>query len=316
MNDYAVAVSGYEDNKTIKFVPAADQRKKYDFKIPQSCKPTSEEMFAAIKKCEETSRGIGMDEFPEHIYNKFIEYLLSSGKYRDACMEILHANFGMRYSDVCRIKLQDLMYFNPDSGDWEFKDYFTLVEKKTSKTRNKVKDKKTGEEKCRPVPRYFYLNDAVKAILSIYLQHCDVKWYEYLFVSQSNNKTYETDDEGRTIQSPLTWGAERDIIKDNLPKIGVFLKNDSRYSGGELRICTHSLRKMYGGIYLRTGEMLKSKGIISTDLGVLKLLQNNFMHSSMTTTQRYCGEMEKVNSIIINEMNIGWSALEQYLENN
>ena len=52
---------------------------------------------------------------------------------------------------------------------------------------------------------------------------------------------------------------------------------------------------------------------IDVDLFAIQLLQLDFSHTSMSTTQRYCGEMERAKAIVVNNMNIGLDILRKYL---
>ncbi len=142
----------------------------------------------------------------------------------------------------------------------------------------------------------------------IIFRHRKKKYNDYLFTSESNHRTHKDG----TIK-PITHSAAESIIKNTLHSMGVSLKNDPRCSSGEIKLNTHSLRKMYGGVFCRTGHRLKEEGRLNVDLEVIQLLQNDYMHTSMATTQRYCGEMERAKQIIVNNMNIGLPILRVYL---
>ena len=74
----------------------------------------------------------GMNCFPADVYNKMIEYSLSNGKIRNAMLMICMANWGMRFSDVVRVRFGYLFDRNG-----QFKENFSLMngEKKTKKTK-------------------------------------------------------------------------------------------------------------------------------------------------------------------------------------
>lgn len=114
----------------------------------------------------------GMDNFPIDVYNQMIEYSLNHGKIRNAMLMICMANWGMRYSDVVRVRFGHII----DRNGY-IKESFSLPngEKKTKKT------------------VLYYNNKATEAIISLYLQTPEGQKksrLDYLFVSESqgNNK--------------------------------------------------------------------------------------------------------------------------------
>src|SRR5574344_2111981 len=114
----------------------------------------------------------GMDNFPIETYNAMIEYSLNQGKIRNAMLMICMANWGMRYSDVVRVRFGYLF-----DREGRFKDNFSLP---------------NGEQKTKKTVLY-YNNEATEAIISLYLQTPEGKKksrLDFLFVSESqgNNK--------------------------------------------------------------------------------------------------------------------------------
>lgn len=108
----------------------------------------------------------GMDNFPIDVYNQMIEYSLNNGKFRNAMLMICMANWGMRYSDVVRVRFGHLF-----DSNGQFKESFSLPngEKKTKKT------------------VIYYNNRATESIISLYLnQHRDKTRLDFLFVSESS----------------------------------------------------------------------------------------------------------------------------------
>ena len=108
----------------------------------------------------------GMNNIPADIYDRMIEYSLNNGKFRNAMFVICMANWGMRYSDVVRVRFGYLFDRNG-----QFKESFSLPngEKKTSKQ------------------VVYYNNEATKAIISLYLnQHINrhKSRLDFLFVSE------------------------------------------------------------------------------------------------------------------------------------
>ena len=91
----------------------------------------------------------GMNYFPADVYNKMIEYSLSNGKIRNAMLMICMANWGMRFSDVVRVRFGYLFDRNG-----QFKENFSLM---------------NGEQKTKKTVVY-YNNDATKAIIGLFLK--------------------------------------------------------------------------------------------------------------------------------------------------
>ena len=116
----------------------------------------------------------GMNYFPADVYNKMIEYSLSNGKIRNAMLMICMANWGMRFSDVVRVRFGYLFDRNG-----QFKENFSLLngEKKTSKQ------------------VVYYNNEATKAIIGLFLNTPEGRKksrLDYLFTSESNHATKAT----------------------------------------------------------------------------------------------------------------------------
>ena len=110
----------------------------------------------------------GMDNFPIEVYNQMIEYSLNNGKFRNAMLMICMANWGMRYSDVVRVRFGHLF-----DNNGQFKESFSLPngEKKTKKT------------------VVYYNNKATESIISLYLNQSENKdktRLDFLFVSESS----------------------------------------------------------------------------------------------------------------------------------
>ena len=113
----------------------------------------------------------GMDNFPIDVYNQMIEYSLNNGKIRNAMLMICMANWGMRYSDVVRVRFGYLF-----DGNGQFKESFSLP---------------NGEQKTKRTVIY-YNNDATKSIISLYLnqpKNANKSRLDFLFTSESGNKT-------------------------------------------------------------------------------------------------------------------------------
>lgn len=120
------------------------------------------------ERMDDAQQRQGMDSFPMDIYNRVIEYTLVNGKYRDAMLFICMANWGMRFSDVVRVR-----YCHIFDSNGNFKESFTLPngEKKTSKKNT------------------YYNNEATWKIISLYLSQPYTRRtpYDFLFISESGN---------------------------------------------------------------------------------------------------------------------------------
>ena len=120
------------------------------------------------RTAEAQDKGNGMDAFPIEIYNRMIEYSLANGKIRNAMYLICSANWGMRFSDVTRVRFCHIF----DSSG-QLRESFTLPH---------------GEQKTKKMNIY-YNNEATARIIGMYLaENPDKTPYDYLFVSDSINK--------------------------------------------------------------------------------------------------------------------------------
>lgn len=283
--------------------------------IPQSVLPdTIEELEEAINMEDKMADSEGMDAMSEPIFNAVIDSLLEKGKTRDALMYVLQANFGIRHSDLIKLKLINLIDI-----DGNFRSKVNWCEQKTSKTRS------------------YIINDAVKAALIIYLRnHADKKLTDFLFTSEGKNKgykkatykddngkvkalrvngkfVYERDENGNLIPEPMRRDQAENTLKDTLIAIGVKLKNDRRCKDGEYKLNTHSNRKFYSEKFSEVAYALKAEGKLNVDADVLALVQLDLRHSSMQTTMRYNHSFDRIKEVVCQHMNIGLSVLERYL---
>ena len=291
--------------------------KKHDFStmIPQSILPDTEKELAEVIDIEDNMTDTeGMDAMLESIFNGVIEYLLEKGKTRDVLMYVLQANFGIRHSDLIKLKLINLIDI-----DGNFRDKVNWCEQKTSKTRQ------------------YIINDAVKAATIIYLRnHTDKKLTDFLFTAEGRNKgykkvtykdengkvkalrqngkfVYERDENGNLIPEPLRRDQAENTLKDALIAIGVKLKNDRRCKDGEYKLNTHSNRKLYATKFSEVAYALKKDGRFNVDSDVLALVQLDLRHSSLATTMRYNRSFDNMKKMVCQNMNIGLSVLNRYL---
>lgn len=283
--------------------------------IPQSILPDTEKELAEVIDIEDNmADSEGMDAMSEPIFNAVIEHLLEKGKTRDVLMYVLQANFGIRHSDLIKLKLINLIDI-----DGNFRDKVNWCEQKTNKTRS------------------YIINDAVKAAVIIYLKnHTDKKLTDFLFTAEGRNKgykkatykdengkvkalrvngkfVYEHDDDGNLIPEPMRRDQAENTLKDALIAIGIKLKNDRRCKDGEYKLNTHSNRKLYATKFSEVAYALKADGRFNVDSDVLALVQLDLRHSSLATTMRYNRSFDGMKEVVCQNMNIGLSVLERYL---
>ena len=111
----------------------------------------------------------GMDAFPMEIYNSMIKYAISRKELRNAMFFICMANWGMRFSDVVRVRYCHIF---DESG--KIKEVFTLPDG----------EQKTGKQNV------YYNNQATMKIISLYLSQPENRLktpFDYLFVNESGN---------------------------------------------------------------------------------------------------------------------------------
>ena len=303
-----------EDCNVIEMFP----RNKRDFSamIPQSILPNTEkELNEALSIEDSMADSEGMDAMPEPIFNGVIESLLEKSKTRDMLMFVLQANFGIRHSDLIKLKLINLIDI-----DGKFRDKVNWCEQKTSKTR------------C------LYINDAIKAAVVIYLKnHPNKKLADFLFTSEGRNKgykkvtyiddngkvkslringklVYERDENGELIPEPTRRDQAENCLKDTLISMGIKLKNDRRCKDGEYKLNTHSLRKTYAMKFGEVAQELKNNGKLNADADIMALVQFDLRHTSIQTTMRYNKSFDRIKEVVCNNMNIGLPVLERYLE--
>ena len=163
------AALNYTENPC-KVIPFPKQ--KFCFAQMQSTEGTA--IFDQMTEQTESKTHKGMNNFPIDVYNQMIEYSLNNGKIRNAMLMICMANWGMRFSDVVRVRFGYLFDRNG-----QFKENFSLM---------------NGEQKTKKTVVY-YNNDATKSIISLFLNTPEGQKksrLDYLFVSESNHATRES----------------------------------------------------------------------------------------------------------------------------
>ena len=170
-------------------------------------------------------------------------YLINNQRWRDNMLFIVGINVALRVSDLITLQFCDFF----DEG-WNWRESFKLIEKKTRKKKKN---------------RSITINAAVRNAIELYLLHNpDVSWDDYLFRSESNNKSGTGHLNRKTVYEIITK-----IISDlNIPcKAG-----------------THTLRKTFG-------YQLMAQADNDHKVDTLLLLQEILGHSDLRITRRYIG---------------------------
>ena len=286
----------------------------YDFNslIPQAECDDYEELSLLAAKQKESQ---GMDVLPLDLYNQMLENCVASADYRSAFWLTAMSNFGLRYCDVVKLRRIDLI-----------------------DEHNKLRDKVLLQEKKTKKQRVVFINEAVKMALLMHLWHSDIAPTDYLITSNSRNKGYEMeteikngkkvnkrvngkfiyklDEKGNKIPKPLSRSASEKIMKDIIiNNLGLSLKNDKRcrsdsdYIG---KICTHSIRKLYGWAVTEAFISQFDKDIAYAHAAALSFLSLDYGHSSEAMTLHYSKDFENQKRNIVMHMNLGLDVLEKY----
>ena len=179
------------------------------FAIPKSIisfsgfTPETMENISAMKADTEYKRELsksmkkktGMDALPVMVYNRLLDYYLRNNKLREAMFIVCMANWGWRFGDAVRVRFCHLF---DENGN--FKESFML----------NGGEEKTGKQNI------YYNNSAVRKIVSMYLVENPREYYDYLFVSESRNKSTIT---LREIEIEERFGTSMESIKENLASI-------------------------------------------------------------------------------------------------
>ena len=138
------------------------------------------------------------------------QYLINQRRYRDNMLFIIGINFGLRISDLLKIRFSYII-----NDDCAFRDSFDILEQKTKNTRKHRKN------------RRITINKAVIEAVTLYLANTPgVKLSDYLFRSESNRN--------KNTNTPLTRQAADYILKGIASDLGLGNK-----------MSTHSLRKTF-----------------------------------------------------------------------
>lgn len=280
------------------FNPEDDDLEKF-MSVPKNLIAENQNLYEEIE--ENLPTDVGMDVMSLDIFETLIEHLLNKGKIRDAMLLTLHANWGLRNSDVASTRVFEVL-----KPDGTFRKKVCKSEQKTGKLRN------------------LYINNACRVAIATYLRsNPEKQMLDYLVTAEGNHKKYETAtvklSDGNvheyTCIAALTRMSEERIIKNNLLELEVALSNDKRCKDNEgLKLNTHSLRKLYAEELGNTAYRLKQEGKIALDMQITQLCMLDLNHSDEKCTLRYIKHFERQKEIICNEMNLGLRQWLNYLK--
>ncbi len=213
--------------------------------------------------------------------NKIVNFLLEKERFRDAMLFVVGINTGLRYSDLVSLRFSDVI-----DEDGFFVEDLKLIEIKTRNT----KGKKRGSEKAKahPVNRHLYLNEAIRRIICIYLEHNKVSRGDLMFRSTGNR--------GKNLEKGLSHTAVDNIFKP-LTKT---LEIEGRYS-------THFMRKTFSYHLL-----MKTRSNSGLNPRSVEWLQLTLGHSSAATTLKYAGYQRREIRGFYDSLNLGLDAIKQY----
>ena len=189
------------------------------------------------------------------------KYLIANKRYRDNMLFIVGINFGLRVSDLRQLRFSHLI-----NEEFTFKESFSILEKKTSKTRKHKRN------------RHITINRAVIDAVVLYLENTHgIKLSDYMFKSESNR--------GGSTNEP--------IHRNSIDRI---LKGISTDLGLGNKMATHSMRKTFA-----YHQMVMS----GNDPRKLLLLQKMFGHATSAQTLDYIGITEEEIEEAYNNLNLG-----------
>ena len=281
--------------------------------VPEAEPCDQEVLMEYAEKQRETQ---GMDVLPLDLFLQMLENCLIRKDYRSAFFLTAMANFGIRHSDVVKLRRIDLI-----------------------NEHNRIRDKVLIQEKKTAKQRVLFVNDAVKMSLLLLLNNSEISPTDYLISSNGNRKGYEIetyigddgkkkslringkyvyklDENGNRIPKPLSRSQSENIIKDIIiTNLGYALKNDKRCKDDPDcigKICTHSLRKLYGWAVTEAFINQFDSDIAYAHAAALSFLSQDYGHSSESMTLHYSKDFETLKQQINLSMNLGADVLEKY----
>lgn len=293
------------------------ERTTYNFNefVPETEPCDYDVMMTYAEKQKETQ---GMDVLPLDLYCQMLENCLIRRDFRSAFFLTSMANFGLRHSDIVKLRRIDLV-----------------------DEHNRIRDKVLIQEKKTSKQRVLFVNDAVKMSLLLLLNNSNITPTDYLITSNGNRKgyvtetyidetgrekalrvngriVYKTDKNGNKIPKPLSRSQSENIMKDIIiTNLGYALKNDKRCKNDPDcigKICTHSIRKLYGWAVTEAFINQFDSDIAYAHAAALSFLSQDYGHSSEAMTLHYSKDFETLKQKINLHMNLGADVLEKYFK--
>lgn len=181
-----------------------------------------------------------------------IDYFLSKGNYRGAAMFVTGLCTGLRISDICALKVSDVLV---DVPALQFKRVIDIREQKTGKRTCSIDDE-------------MLITEAMRKYISLYIEHC---YRQYSFSADSylfaSNK-------GHGLTAMNTDYANR------------MLKPAMQAAAPHLRVSSHSMRKTFATIantLASTSKDIQNSCLAMADTSIM------LRHASQATTMTYVG---------------------------
>jgi len=185
------------------------------------------------------------------------QYLINNGRYRDNLLFTMGINVGLRCGDLRWTRLCGVM---TEDGT-AYRDECFVVEEKTGKLRR------------------FYINDEVKAALTLYLQHVgSISMNDLLFKGTGNRS--------KNSGEPMAVKSIERLLKQII--------NDE--CGMDVHASTHCLRKTFAYHMIQNAP---------DRARAIEFLQKLFGHSSPSITLRYAGITEDEERDAYKTLNLG-----------
>lgn len=283
--------------------------------VPKTAAVDTPELIELAAQRKETQ---GMDVLPIDLYEQMLDNCLQRRDFRSAFWLTTMANFGLRNSDV--IKLRHIDFIDEHN---HIRDCVLIQEKKTSKQ------------------RVVFINDAVRMALLMHLWNGNFERTDYLITSNGKRKGYETehyidengkekvlrcngkavykfDEFGNPIPKPLSRQQAENVMKNIIVEnLGLAIKNDKRCKNLDEsdpigKICTHSIRKLYGWAVTQTFIQKFDSDIAYAHTAALNFLAQDYGHSSTAMTLHYSKDFEMIKKEINLSMNLGANVLFDY----
>lgn len=223
--------------------------------------------------------------------NAVVAYLLERGKFRDACLFVLGCNSTLRIGDLLKFRWRNII-----EEDGAVKDTAAIVEEKNQN------------------PKRIYTNDAVKAIVQLYISHLnrDLDMDDFVFVSEGRRKRAgkiecrsDAYNDPHIGNKPITEQLVSGMIRNVTQALG--LSSETR------KFSTHSMRKT--GARCAVGD-LEGREIpeeLSKYNADLERVRDFMGHKDVSTTRKYIRSDEKYNEKTYKWMNLGLEAIQKYI---